>query len=238
MRYLMLVALAACKGFFDPKPPDAPPQPPDAPRSTITYVQGNFQNNTGQTTISAVYSLPQHAGDLDVVIIEWSGGAQMSALFDSLTNAYLPATGVQGSSSMEQAIFVAAPIADASFGQNTVTVNFDTAVSFAELRILEYAGLDSASPIDGASTGTGGGNAIADTGSLTTSHAHDLLVATVTSTSPITAITAGYSNRLTTSAGNIVEDVEVFDVGTYDASVTLSGPGTWEAQLVALRAAD
>jgi len=234
MRYLGLVALAACKGFFDPKPPDAPPMP----LSTITYVQGNFNNDTNAVGVSVAFPLTQHGGDLAIVVVEWRGGPQLSAIYDSAANAYAPAVGPAGNASMEQAVFIAPSIVAQLPGQNTVQVTFGGSAAFAEVRIVEYAGLDPASPLDGASTQNGGGTATADSGSVTTMHAHDLLVASATSTSTVNGATSGFNSRLTTSAGNLVEDMEVFDAGTYDAVMTIAGASSWEAQLVALRAAD
>ncbi len=56
---------------------------------------------------------------------------------------------------MRQSIYYAKNIAG---GSNTVTVTFNQAATFVDVRVLEYSGLDTASPLDvtagAAGTGT------------------------------------------------------------------------------------
>jgi hypothetical protein len=235
IRALVLVTLAACKGFFNPMPPDGPP---DAPRSTIAYVQSGFVTGTSTLALNAVYPLPQHAGDLDLVVVEWAAGPQLQEIHDGEANSYVPAIAPQGANGIQQAIFIAPAIVGVVGGANSVQVTFTTPANFAELRIVEYAGLDPATPLDGTSIGTGASDASGTSGPINTTHAHDLLVASATATTRVSGPSADYTSRVVTNAGNLVEDREVFATGTYDAALNFTGASAWEIQLVALRAAD
>mgnify|MGYP003694098711 CR=1 FL=1 len=59
-------------------------------------------------------------------------------------------------------------------GANTVTVRFTVAAHYADIRILEYSGLDQANPVDvtAAAIGT---NVVTNSGAATTTNAHDLI---------------------------------------------------------------
>ena len=54
--------------------------------------------------------------------------------------------GPAGGGGLSQAIYYAANVKAAPAGSNTITVNFNTAVNFADVRILEYSGLDPTRP--------------------------------------------------------------------------------------------
>ena len=63
---------------------------------------------------------------------------------DSAGNTYQVAAPTARGSTISQAIYYARDIAGAAAGTNTVTVRFDKAVAYADIRILEYSGLDQA----------------------------------------------------------------------------------------------
>src|SRR6185437_13985711 len=73
-----------------------------------------------------------------------------------------------------QAIYVAKNIVAAAGNTNTVTVTFNAAVPFHDIRILEYKGLDPVAPLDGAA-GASGSGATSNSGPVTTSNAYDLV---------------------------------------------------------------
>ena len=116
-----------------------------------------------------------------------------------------------------------------------MTVTFSGMASFPDVRILEYAGADQTSPVDGTATGTGTGTA-STTAAVTTTSATDLLFAGNAVATATTGAGAGFTSRIITADGNIAEDRLVTAVGSYTASATLTS-GAWVAQLVAFRAA-
>ena len=105
-----------------------------------------------------------------------------------------------------QVVYVGANIAAAAAGANTVTVTFNAAVPFADVRILEYSGLDPSAPVDGTAGATGTG-ATSSSAPVTTTHAYDLIFAANYVTSGTNAAGNGYVNRvITTTDGDIAED--------------------------------
>ena len=91
----------------------------------------------------------QVAGDLNAVVVGWNEAAgNVSSVTDSAGNAYQLAAPTVRGSGLSQAVYYAKSIGGAAAGANTVTVKFDKAVTFADIRILEYGGLDRTSPLD------------------------------------------------------------------------------------------
>ena len=74
---------------------------------------------------------------------------------DSRGNSYAQAGPTLTGSGMRQAIYYAKNIAA---GSNTVTVKFNQAAAFPDIRIAEYSGADTSSPLDvtAGAIGTGG----------------------------------------------------------------------------------
>jgi hypothetical protein len=236
MRVLALAVLAACKGFFDPRPPDGPAPPPDSSLATIEFVQANTVYGSGQTYVELAFPTAQRQGDLAIAVIEWSPGPAITTVSDHAGNNWKTLFAPYGPSSFEQAMFYAENIAAQSAGQNVLTVSFSGTVS-AELRLVEYAGIAMAGSLDATQANTAAGMT-ADSGALTTTHAHDLLVASDTTDTSTMAAGPGYTSRLLTSLGNIIEDREVTDVASYNAAAPLNGTGYWVMELAAFKAAD
>src|SRR6185503_9224522 len=135
-----------------------------------------------------------------------------------------------------QSIYYAANIAAAGAGANTVRVTFNAAVPFPDVRIAEYRNIETVSPLDGVSAGTGTGTT-SNSGSLTTTSSNALLVGANYVTTGTTAAGSGYTSRVITSPnGSILEDRIVTASGSYSATATLAS-GSWIMQLVAFRGA-
>src|SRR5205085_1329444 len=88
-----------------------------------------------------------------------------------------------------QSIYYAANVAAAAAGANTVTATVTAPAAYPDVRIAEYSGGASASPVGGTEAAQGNG-AVSDSGAVTTSNAHDLqvggnVVPTATSTSQV-----------------------------------------------------
>ncbi len=208
--------------------------------TTITYVQGNYATpQSSQTTVNVVFSGAQTAANLNVAVVAWNDTvAAVKTVSDKTGNVYTLAVGptlINGS--LSQSIYYAKNIASAAAGANTVTVTFSQAAAYPDIRILEYAGVDSSTPVDVTAAGTGT-NATSSSGPATTTNAADLLVAANIVATQTTAAGSGFTQRLLTSPdGDIVEDQMVTAAGSYTATAPLSGSGSWIMQMVAFRAA-
>jgi alpha-tubulin suppressor-like RCC1 family protein/chitodextrinase len=208
--------------------------PPPAP----AFVQGSSSApQSPQSTVTATYGAAEAAGDLNVVIVGWNDStSQVTSVSDAAGNSYVRAVGPTVLSGIaSQSIYYASNIAGASAG-NAVTVRFNQAARFADVRVLEYRNVDGANPVDGAVGGTGTGNT-SSSGSLTTTSAVDLLVAgNVVATSTLAA-GSGFTSRMITADGDIAEDRVTTSAGSVSGTASLSGSNGWVMQMVAFRAA-
>jgi hypothetical protein len=127
--------------------------------------------------MSATFSNAQAAGDLIVVAVGWSDAtAAISSVSDSKGNTYTLAVGPTAFFGVgQQSIYYAKNIVAATAGSNTVTVAFNATVVWPNVRVLEYSGVDTTNPFDGA-VATIGRSAATMTTPLTTTNAHDVLV--------------------------------------------------------------
>jgi hypothetical protein len=135
-----------------------------------------------------------------------------------------------------QAIYYAKNIASAAAGANTVTVTFNVAARFPDIRIAEYSGIDTVNPLD-VSVGAQGSTTTSSSGSVATTNANDLLIGANLVQSTSTAAGAGYTNRGITPDGDILEDRVVTATGSYSATAALDKVQQWIMQMVAFRAA-
>jgi hypothetical protein len=203
--------------------------------AAIEYVQGAYAvPQSPQTTVAVAYPAAQTGGNLNVVLIGWNDGtARVTSVTDSRGNVYAPAgatTVLPGQAS--HAIWYARNIAA---GSSVVTVRFDVPATFADVRILEYRGLDATSPLLGAVGGAGSG-ALSTSGALTTTVGNVLLVAgNVVQTTTPAAGTAFTSRMITNPNGDIAEDRVVATAGTFTASAPVNG-GYWVMQMAAFAA--
>ena len=178
---------------------------PETAMAAPAYVQGNNAvPQTPQTTVTLPYTSAQKAGDLNAVVVGWNETtAKVSSLTDTAGNTYTLAVGpTLLSGALSQSIYYAKNIKAAAAGANVVTVKFTSAANYPDIRILEYSGLDTASPLDGA-TGSSGTSATSSSAALTTTRTTDLLLGAnivFTSTNgPGANFTPGCSLRTATS---------------------------------------
>ncbi len=203
--------------------------------TNITFVQGASASPQSTTTTASVpFSAAQMAGDVNIVIIGWNDtSSAIQTVTDSSGNSYVLAVGpTKQGSNTTQSIYYAKNIASAPANANTVQVVFNSAAAYPDLRILEYAGANLVNPIDagaGASSTNG-----ADTVSVTTTSAGDLLVAGNYIQHVTSGPGPGFTSRMITADADIVEDELVTAAGSYSASAPVNG-GWWVMQVVALK---
>jgi Glycosyl hydrolases family 16/IPT/TIG domain len=188
---------------------------------------------TASASVTVTYPVAQTAGNLNVVVVGWNDTTStVSMVGDSLGNNYTLAIGPTTGTGLRQSIYYAAGI---KAGSNTVTVRFNQAARYVDIRALEYSGLDAATPLD-VTAGAAGIGTTASSGSATTKSANDLIFGAGTTAGRFSAAGAGFVSRVITSPdGDIAEDQSVGTTGSYSATAPNSS-GAWAMQMVAFRA--
>jgi hypothetical protein len=144
----------------------------------------------------------------------------LQSIGDSLDNSYAVVVGPVVSNGFDHYIAIAS---NAAGGSDTVTVTLSAAVSGGwELLALEYTGLALVAPFDTESDDSGDGSAMSS-GSVSTSSAHELLLAFGHSSDPMAG--SGYTTR-DDGGDSLVEDQVVFTAGSYTATATTTS-GIW-----------
>jgi phosphodiesterase/alkaline phosphatase D-like protein len=211
-----------------------------APPPAIAFVQTNYATpQTPQTQVAITYTSPQVAGDLNVVVVGWNDAtATVNSIADSKGNVYAiagPVT-VFSAGGLSQAIYYAKNIVASTANTNTVTVKFNGAAAFPDIRILEYTGIDPTNPLDGYATATGS-TATATSAAMTTTNANDLIVGADIITTGTSGPGTGFTSRgITSPDSDIAEDRVVTAVGSYTASAPTTSLGQWIMQVVAFKA--
>ena len=203
---------------------------------TIAFVQSNSGPATIQasnTTVAVTYPVAQTAGDTNIVVIGWGDtSSTISSVADNKLNSYALAVGPTSGTGLRQSIYYAPSIAG---GSTTVTVTFNKAAAYPDVRILEYSGLDPTAPLDKAVGAAGTGTA-ANSGSVSTTAASELIFGAGTSGTRFSAAGSGFTSRMINLYGNIAEDKTVNATGNYNATATDSS-GVWVMQVAAFKAA-
>jgi RHS repeat-associated protein len=204
--------------------------------AAITYKQGNNAvPQTPQSSVTVTYASAQTAGSLNVIAVAWfDTTSSVVSVTDTRGNSYSRAVGPTAQAQAgSQSIYYAPNIAA---GTNTVTVTFNASVPYPDVRIAEYSGVSTTSPLDVTSAGTGT-SSVSNTSNVTTTNANDLIVGANYVTTYTESAGTGYTSRMITSPdGSILEDRVVTATGAYTASASLSSGG-WIMQLAAFRAA-
>ncbi len=209
-------------------------QPP-----AIAFVQRNYATpQSAQAHVTVPYTGAQSAGDLNVVVVSWGDStATIGTLTDSSGNTYHLAAGptvISGAAS--QAIYYAANIVGAAAGANSVSVSFTSAATYPDVRVLEYSGMATTSPLDVVAASSGN-NSLSSSGAVTTTNANDLIIGANVVYTTTTGPGAGFTDRIiTVPDGDIAEDRIVSATGSYTATAPLSPPALWIMQLAAFKA--
>ena len=194
----------------------------------ISFVQENFTTKPKVVkSVTSTYSLSQVAGDLNLVVVGWNDAtATVTSVTDSSGNSYAPAGGVVTGKALRQVIYYAKNIVAAGAGANTVTVQFNPGASFPDVRIFEYAGLDTANPLDTAGASSGNG-LTASSGQVTTNAARELVFASDTVLSKTLSPGSGYVPIVRTTFFDIAEHQIASQTGNFNPSAALDAPTNW-----------
>jgi hypothetical protein len=204
----------------------------DTANSGLVQVS-NLSYPNSSSVVTNFYSA-QTAGNLNVVIFGWynSTSATVTSVTDTAGNSYTLAVGPIRSATNNLYIYYAKNIAASAAG-NQVTVTTSATLDGSWLSLAEYTGLDTVSPLDGTTSGTGATAAIS-TGSLTTNNACDVLInATYTDGAGIKTGT-GFTNR-SNAWGDFMQDRVVSTTGSYSASATQLTSVGYASGLIALK---
>jgi hypothetical protein len=113
-----------------------------------------------------------------------------------------------------------------------VTVTFDAAVSFADIRIVEYAGLSAQATVLG-SASANGTSATASAGPVSTTAGGQLVFGAGMTLGGFSSATGGFTTRIiTTPDGDIVEDLVPATSGSFSASAPVSSE--WLMQVLSI----
>jgi hypothetical protein len=156
--------------------------------------------------------------------------SSITSVTDSLGNAYTLAIGPTSTTGLQQSIYYAKNIAG---GNNTITVQFNQAASFPDVRIFEYAGADTVNPLDAKVAATGKGTT-ANSGSATTAVANELILGAGLTATKFSGAGTGFTVRNIDFFGNIVEDRTVTSTGSYNATAKTSS-ALWVMQMVTFK---
>ena len=184
---------------------------------TISFVQVNAATpQTASASVSVTYPSAQTAGDLNIVAVGWNDTTStVSGVTDSRGNTYTLAIGPTTGTGLRQSIYYAKNIAA---GSNTVTVAFNKAAAFVDVRVLEYSGLDTVNPLD-KTAGAAGSGTNASSGAATTTSANELIFGAGMTVARFTGAGTGFTSRIiTTPDTDIAEDQTVAATGSYSAS--------------------
>ncbi len=206
---------------------------------TITYVQSAYATpQTPQSTVSVTFTGAQTGGNLNVVVIGWNDStATVSSVSDTKGNIYYRAVGpTVVSGQLSQSIYYAKNIVAAPAGGNAVTVAFSGSAMYPDVRVLEYSGANTTTPVDVTAAGSGNSTA-ANSGSATTQSSADLIFGADTVTTK-SGVGTGFTRRiLTVPDADIAEDKTVTTTGSYNATAAITPSGYWIMQMVAFRPA-
>src|SRR5690348_13505117 len=204
------------------------------PVSSITFMQvaaATPQSNSA--TVPVAYPQAEVAGDLNIVVVGWNDTtSSVTSITDTLGNTYTLAVGPTTASGARQSIYYAKNIKG---GSNTVTVNFNQAAVYPDIRVLEYAGADTTNPLDVTAAAVGS-SATANSGPATTTAANDLIFGADTIATGTPGPGAGFTTRIiTTHDSNLAEDEIGPTPGSYSATAPLSPSGYWDMQMAAFK---
>jgi hypothetical protein len=173
------------------------------------------------------------------VVVGWNDAtATVSSVTDAKGNVYTLAVGPTVlSGQLSQAIYYAKNIQAAAANTNIVTVQFNVAAAYPDIRLLEFSGINAANPVDVTAAATGA-TATSSSGAATTTNGNDLIFGANTVSTTTSGPGPGFTSLIITSPdGDIAEEAAAFATGSYSATAPLTRAGPWVMQMVAFRGA-
>jgi len=204
--------------------------------SPISFIQvAAATPSSSQSVVKVVYPETQTQGNMNIVVIGWHDVVSaVQSVTDTLGNTYHLAIGPTTGNKIRQSIYYAPNIHS---GSNTVTVTFNRAAATPDIRVLEYSGLNTTSPLD-VTAGAHSNSALANSGPATTRYAIELVFgADIVSATSTRGPGAGFTPRILTNDGDIAEDAIKTVVGGYAVSAPLNAGGPWVSQMATFKAA-
>jgi len=198
---------------------------------TISFIQvAAAVPQSSPTSVNVPFTGTQTAGDLNIVVVGWNNSTSVvQSVQDSAGNNYSLAIGPTTGTGLRQSIYYARVNAS---GNNTVTVTFNQATAYPDIRILEYRGVTTLDVVAGAS----GSSSTTSSGSATTTSPNELIFAANTVATLTSGAGSGFTSRIITSPdGDIAEDRIVSVIGTYSATASLNSAGSWVMQMVTFK---
>jgi hypothetical protein len=190
----------------------------------IAFVQVKAATpQTASASVAVTYTAAQTAGNLNVVLVGWNDTTSaVSSVTDRRGNTYALAIGPTSGTGLRQSIYYAKNIAA---GSNTVTVKFNQAAAFVDIRALEYSGLDTVSPLE-VTAGAAGSGTTWNSGSATTTSLKELVVGAGMTATKFTQAGTGFTLRtITNPDADVAEDKVTTAAGSYNATCPNS-PGS------------
>jgi hypothetical protein len=204
-----------------------------APRlfAGVNFVQVNYKTSNSATLMTVPYPSAQTAGNLNIVVVGWNDAtASVNSITDSKGNTYLPAIGPTAGTKLTQSIYYAKNIAA---GTNTVSVTFNVAASYPDVRVLEYSGADKGNPLD-VTSAAAGTSLTSNSGPASITSLNELIFGAGTTFNAYTP-GSGFTQRVLTNFGDIVEDATVASMGTYSVTAPLHFSAPWVTQMATFR---
>jgi hypothetical protein len=200
----------------------------------IALAQVNAATPQGSAASATVaYPGAQTAGNLNIVVVGWNdASSSVAQVSDLLHNNYILALGPTTGTGLRQSIYYAKSIAA---GTNSVTVKFNQAAAYVDVRVLEYSGLDPASPLD-VTAGAAGHGTTASSGAAVTTSANELIFGAGTTAGGFSGAGPGFTSRIITHPdADIAEDKTVSSAGSNSAVAPVSS-SYWVMQMVTFKA--
>jgi hypothetical protein len=172
------------------------------------------------------YPLAQTAGNLNIIVVGWNDtNASVLSVADSRGNTYALAVGPTQGTALTQSIYYATNIFG---GSNTVTVTFNQAANYADIRVLEFSGLSPSSGLDvtASASGASDNDTVVGSGSATTTARHELIFGAGTTSQVFSQAGPSFIADVITRFGDVAEYDAVSATGTYGATATLGGFGS------------
>ena len=203
-----------------------------SPPPAVNFVQQNNKTSTSASSLAVAYSGAQAAGNLNIVAVGWNDTTStVSSVTDSKGNTYTRAAGPTTGTALTQSIYYAKSIAP---GSNTVTVTFNKAAAYPDVRVLEYSGADTTNPLD-VTAGASGSGLTGNSGTATTTSANELVFGAGMTFDIYNAAGNGFTSRVITNFGDIAEDKNVTSTGSYSATAGMRASAPWVMQMATFR---